>query len=86
MYEDNLKEWLEGYIDLASGSRGEGNKLRMTRGQYFKMYFPKEYDYKPEWEQLQKVKKELRENDVIRNYCSDHNKYFRLNESCPNCK
>lgn len=83
MYEDTLEEWLEGYMSWDNGE--EDGEIRMSRKTYFKKHFPKEYDYMPQWEQLQRLRKELRENDAIRNYCSDHNKYFRLTEKCPEC-
>lgn len=87
MYEDKLEDWLSGYISWENNPRGEtGNNLRMTREQYFKIYFPKDYDYMPQWNQLQKIKQELRLNNVIKNYCSDHNKYFDLNLKCPICR
>lgn len=85
--EDTIEEWLEGYLGWDNGDSGVKNELRMSRKTYFKTYFPKDYDYRPQWEQLQRIKSELRDQDILHNYCDIH-KYYnsKFGYECPKCK
>jgi hypothetical protein len=85
--EATLEEWLDGYLGWDNGESGNKNELRMSRKSYFKRYFPKDYDYIPQWEQLQRIKTELRKKDILHNYCEDHKWYnSKYGINCPKCK
>lgn len=85
--EDTFEEWLTGFI---SWKNPDDSTARMERTEYYRHYFPKDFDVKKVFDQLQKIKQELREKDILYNYCDNHigaEKYYnsKYGLNCPRC-
>lgn len=89
--DDTLEEWLTGFVNFHESHKRDSGTVRMERKEYYETYFPKGFDYVAVYNQLQKIKAELREKGVLKMSCENHigaEKYYdsKYGLNCPRCK